>query len=125
MVEQGMTKFILLRHFGKPERECTSKLRSNIKFHNDGLEAVLLKSEKEKKTQHTYVRMLIYSHWGTDERKEITDTNTGRGKYSVSLQWPVIRKRTQKSHPVKVEIIRMFNKVISQQRKAQKYINKK
>ena len=56
--------------------ECTSKVRGNIQFHNDGLETFLLKSE-EKKKEYAYVRMLIYSHWGTDARKEITGTNTG------------------------------------------------
>ena len=64
--------------------ECTSKLRDNIKFHNDGLEAFLLKSEKKKKKKYAYIRMLIYSHWGTDARKEITGTNI-EGKNNVML----------------------------------------
>ena len=57
--------------------ERTSKVRGNIQFHNDGLETFLLKSEEKKKKEYAYVRMLIYSHWGTDARKEITVTNTG------------------------------------------------
>lgn len=86
MVQQRIMKFKV--HFSeqlwKTETGVYLKTKRQHEISQWWIRGIFAKVRKKKKKEYAYIRMLIYSHWGTDARKEITGTNT-EGKNNVML----------------------------------------